>query len=121
MGIDSLPVLLGVDGAGRVACMTMALPQAVVVGLLFAWDRPWHALAVGMLLSVQLVLMGRFLKDPRGRATWYSAVGVNFFVIGMLVSAFAGTEVMRAAYAHAIATGYRFYSYGDASLLWRAA
>jgi len=38
----------------------------------------------------------------------------------MLVSAFAGLEPMRAAYAHAIATGYRFYSYGDASLLWRA-
>ena len=38
----------------------------------------------------------------------------------MLVSAFAGTEVMRAAYAHAITSGYRFYSYGDASLLFRA-
>jgi S-adenosylmethionine:tRNA ribosyltransferase-isomerase len=37
----------------------------------------------------------------------------------MLVSAFAGLETMRAAYAHAIGTGYRFYSYGDASLLWR--
>jgi S-adenosylmethionine:tRNA ribosyltransferase-isomerase len=38
----------------------------------------------------------------------------------MLVSAFAGQARMRDAYAHAIATGYRFYSYGDASLLWRA-
>lgn len=38
----------------------------------------------------------------------------------MLVSAFAGAQAMRAAYAHAIARGYRFYSYGDASLLWRA-
>ncbi|MCF8500828.1 MAG: S-adenosylmethionine:tRNA ribosyltransferase-isomerase, partial [Rhodospirillum sp.] len=38
----------------------------------------------------------------------------------MLVSAFAGLETMRAAYAHAIATGYRFYSYGDSSLLTRA-
>jgi len=38
----------------------------------------------------------------------------------MLVSAFAGMETMRAAYAHAIAKGYRFYSYGDASLLERA-
>lgn len=35
----------------------------------------------------------------------------------MLVSAFAGLERMRSAYAHAIAHDYRFYSYGDASLL----
>ena len=35
----------------------------------------------------------------------------------MLVCAFAGTARMRAAYAHAIASGYRFYSYGDACLL----
>lgn len=39
----------------------------------------------------------------------------------MLVSAFAGQERMRSAYAHAIAEGYRFFSYGDASLLERAA
>ncbi len=37
----------------------------------------------------------------------------------MLVSAFSGLETMRAAYAHAIETGYRFYSYGDSSLLFR--
>jgi S-adenosylmethionine:tRNA ribosyltransferase-isomerase len=37
----------------------------------------------------------------------------------VLVAALAGLETMRAAYAHAVATGYRFYSYGDASLLWR--
>lgn len=37
----------------------------------------------------------------------------------MLVAAFAGLEKMRAAYAHAIQTGYRFYSYGDACLLER--
>jgi S-adenosylmethionine:tRNA ribosyltransferase-isomerase len=35
----------------------------------------------------------------------------------MLVCAFAGTARMHAAYAHAIDTGYRFYSYGDSSLL----
>ncbi|OYY66070.1 S-adenosylmethionine:tRNA ribosyltransferase-isomerase [Sphingomonas sp. 28-62-11] len=35
----------------------------------------------------------------------------------MLVSALMGLETMQAAYAHAIASGYRFYSYGDASLL----
>jgi len=37
----------------------------------------------------------------------------------MLVSAFCGLETMRAAYAHAIDKSYRFYSYGDASLLFR--
>jgi S-adenosylmethionine:tRNA ribosyltransferase-isomerase len=35
----------------------------------------------------------------------------------MLVSAFAGVDAIRAAYAHAIARRYRFFSYGDAMLL----
>jgi S-adenosylmethionine:tRNA ribosyltransferase-isomerase len=38
----------------------------------------------------------------------------------MLVSAFSGLDSMKHAYAHAIARGYRFYSYGDACLLFRA-
>jgi S-adenosylmethionine:tRNA ribosyltransferase-isomerase len=38
----------------------------------------------------------------------------------MLVAAFAGLDTMKRAYAHAIAAGYRFYSYGDACLLFRA-
>jgi len=38
----------------------------------------------------------------------------------MLVSAFSGLDTMKRAYAHAIASGYRFYSYGDACLLYPA-
>ncbi|MEJ1159217.1 tRNA preQ1(34) S-adenosylmethionine ribosyltransferase-isomerase QueA [Prosthecomicrobium sp. N25] len=38
----------------------------------------------------------------------------------MLVSAFSGIDCMRRAYGHAVSHGYRFYSYGDASLLFRA-
>jgi S-adenosylmethionine:tRNA ribosyltransferase-isomerase len=38
----------------------------------------------------------------------------------MLVAAFCGLDVMRRAYAHATAGGYRFYSYGDACLLFRS-
>jgi S-adenosylmethionine:tRNA ribosyltransferase-isomerase len=38
----------------------------------------------------------------------------------MLVAAFSGLDAMKHAYAHAIAAGYRFYSYGDACLLFRA-
>jgi len=89
MGIGSLPVRLGVANAGRVACIAMAVPQAVVVALLAAWDRPWHAAAVAVLLVVQLVLMARLLQQPRERAPWYNATGVSLYVSGMLVSAFA--------------------------------
>ncbi len=39
----------------------------------------------------------------------------------MLVAAFSGLDTMQRAYAHAVATGYRFYSYGDACLLSRQA
>jgi len=38
----------------------------------------------------------------------------------MLVAAFSGLDTMKAAYAHAVETGYRFYSYGDACLLFPA-
>jgi chlorophyll synthase len=88
MGVGSLPVRLGEHAAARVACTMMAAPQAVVVALLVGWGCPWHALAVGALLAVQVGLMLRFLARPRERALWYSALGVNFFVLGMLVAAF---------------------------------
>jgi chlorophyll synthase len=89
MGVGSLPVRLGIRNAARVACLVMAAPQAVVVALLFDWGHPWHAAGVAALLAVQLVMMVRFLQKPSERALWYSAVGVNFFVLGMLVAAFA--------------------------------
>jgi S-adenosylmethionine:tRNA ribosyltransferase-isomerase len=37
----------------------------------------------------------------------------------MLVAAFCGVDTMKQAYAHAVESGYRFYSYGDACLLFR--
>lgn len=96
MGIGSLPVQLGIERAARLACLVMAVPQVIVIGLLIGWERPLHAAGVGALLLAQGVLMVRFLKSPSERATWYSGVGVPFFVLGMLVSAFAlraGLEV----------------------------
>jgi S-adenosylmethionine:tRNA ribosyltransferase-isomerase len=61
---------------------------------------------------------------PGHRFRVVDALVTNFHLprstLFMLVCAFAGTARMRAAYAHAIASGYRFYSYGDASLLSRA-
>ena len=89
MGVRSLPVQLGEQRAGRVACWIMALPQAGVVLLLVMWGRPVHAVVIGLLLALQLVLMDRFLENVRGRALWYSGFGVPVFVAGMMVSAFA--------------------------------
>jgi chlorophyll synthase len=88
-GVGSLPVRLGAEYAGDVACIAMALPQFAVVALLTVWGASYHAIAVGVLLGVQLLLMRRLLADPRGRAPWYNGTGVTLYVAGMLVSAFA--------------------------------
>ncbi|MFM8747320.1 MAG: chlorophyll synthase ChlG [Aestuariivirga sp.] len=94
MGVRSLPVQLGVAGAARVACAVMALPQAAVAALLFTWDRPYHAAAVLGLLLVQLLMMARFLGDPKARALWYSGLGVTLYVSGMMISAVAARGVV---------------------------
>ena len=89
MGIDSLPVRLGVGNAARFACVAMAIPQVAVVGLLLTWHLPFYAAAIGALLVGQLFLMGHFLKRPRERAPWYNGTGISCYVVGMLISAFA--------------------------------
>jgi len=75
------------------------------------------------------------LKPFRGETALFITPGYRFKAVDlllsnfhlprstlfMLVAAFAGLETMQRAYAHAIAAGYRFYSYGDACLLERAA
>jgi S-adenosylmethionine:tRNA ribosyltransferase-isomerase len=62
---------------------------------------------------------------PAYRFRFLDALMTNFHLprstLFMLASAFSGLETMRAAYAHAIQAGYRFYSYGDACLLTAAA
>ena len=89
MGVRSLPVQLGEQNAARVACWFMVIPQVAVVALLTSWGQPWHALAVGLLVVLQLFLMNYFLSSVRKRALWYSGFGVPLFVAGMMISAFA--------------------------------
>jgi chlorophyll synthase len=89
MGVGSLPVKLGVDGAAITACVMMALPQVVVIAMLVLWQAPYHALGVLALLIAQGVLMVWFVKKPIDRALYYSGFGVPLFVAGMMVSAFA--------------------------------
>jgi chlorophyll/bacteriochlorophyll a synthase len=89
MGINSLPVLLGADGAARVACAVMAAPQVFVIALLLSWGAITQAGIVALLLFGQLELMRRFLRDPVANAIWYSGFDVPLFVTGMMASAFA--------------------------------
>jgi S-adenosylmethionine:tRNA ribosyltransferase-isomerase len=60
---------------------------------------------------------------PGYRFRTVAAMLTNFHLprstLFMLVCAFCGLEVMQRAYAHAIESGYRFYSYGDACLLFQ--
>jgi len=89
LGIRSLPVQLGVRRAAILACIVMAIPQLVVIGLLFGQARPLEAGGVVLLLAAQVALMPRLVKDPRKKAPFYNATGTTFYVLGMLVSAFA--------------------------------
>lgn len=97
LGIQSLPVQLGVANAARLACVVMAAPQVVVIALLTAWGKPFHAAGVALALVAQGVLMRRLLTDPRKHAPWYNATGTTLYVLGMLVSAFAIGSILGAA------------------------
>ena len=88
-GVQSLPVQLGAERAGRLACVVMAAPQIIVVAALIFWGRPINAAVVGALLVAQFFLMARLLESPRERAPWYNATGITLYVLGMLVTAFA--------------------------------
>jgi len=94
MGVRSLPVLLGPDGAARVASAVMLAAQVVVIALLVSWARPMHAAAIAVLVCLQAAMMWRFLGAPRERALWLSALGVPFYVSGMMIAAFAVREVI---------------------------
>ncbi|WP_241911743.1 chlorophyll synthase ChlG [Telmatospirillum siberiense] len=89
MGIRSLPVMFGADGAARFACATMAIPQMIVVVELWLWGGGQFSVAVGLLVFAQSLLMIRLLRNPRKFAPWYNATGTTLYVLGMLIAAFA--------------------------------
>ncbi len=89
MGIASLPVQMGARNAARFAGLSMIAPQVVVAGLLLSWSHTWSAAAVAMLALAQAAALPRLVADPKGRAVWYSALGVGLYVSGMMITAFA--------------------------------
>ncbi|MEL6662046.1 MAG: chlorophyll synthase ChlG [Pseudomonadota bacterium] len=89
MGVRSLPVQLGPGRAAQLACIVMAVPQAIIVLGLIAMGLWGFALAVWAVLAAQLYLMADLLRAPREKAPWYNATGTTLYVLGMLVTAFA--------------------------------
>ena len=88
-GVRSLPVVVGPEVAAKIACTVMALPQMLVIVMLFIWGRPFFALAVTVALILQFAAMRVLFRDPKAKAPWYNATGVSLYVVGMMVTAFA--------------------------------
>ncbi|HEU4732664.1 MAG TPA: tRNA preQ1(34) S-adenosylmethionine ribosyltransferase-isomerase QueA [Kofleriaceae bacterium] len=111
------------------------IPEATAA--LVATGRPIVALGTTALRALEAAATGPRAVTPGAGATElfiYPGSGHTFRVVShlvtnfhlpestllMLVCAFAGTERVLAAYRHAVAARYRFFSYGDATLLHRA-
>ncbi len=132
-----LPVKAEDTADHRMHAETGHVPAATAAAINAAKARGNRVVCVG---TTSLRLLESAAREEGGLAAWSGATDIfitpgyrfrvadalvtNFHLprstLFMLVSAFAGLERMQAAYAHAIGAGYRFYSYGDASLLFGA-
>jgi S-adenosylmethionine:tRNA ribosyltransferase-isomerase len=109
------------------------IPQATTVAIRETLDRGGRVVAVGTtsLRALEAASHAGELRAGSGETDIFITPGYRFRVVDalitnfhlprstllMLVSAFAGIGAIRAAYAHAIAARYRFFSYGDAMFL----
>ena len=90
MGIDSLPVLLGVERAARVACLFMAAAAAgrgraaARTGACRSMPRSWRSCCWR-----QVRADGAHAAPAPASAPLYNATGTTFYVLGMLTAAFA--------------------------------
>ncbi|MGB9128839.1 MAG: tRNA preQ1(34) S-adenosylmethionine ribosyltransferase-isomerase QueA [Thiobacillus sp.] len=113
------------------------IPQATVDAILETRARGGRVVAVGTtsLRALEAAAQQGTLHAGSGETDIFITPGYRFRVVDalltnfhlprstllMLVSAFAGVDPIRAAYAHAIAERYRFFSYGDAMFLEKSA
>jgi len=117
----------------RMHAERFAIPQATVDAIAAARARGGRVIAVGTtsLRALESAAQAGALKAGAAETDIFITPGHEFRVVDrlltnfhlpkstllMLVSAFAGIDTIRSAYAHAVAERYRFFSYGDAMLL----
>jgi len=89
LGLRSLPVLLGLDGALRAAFAFIDVFQVLAIAYVVAQHMYLAGVIMAALFLVQLPMQRKLSTDPKGLAPWYCASAIPPFVWGMLVSALA--------------------------------
>jgi chlorophyll synthase len=86
-GIYTIPVLHGPQHAAWIIVLTMNLAQLGVIAAFLAWGQYIAAAAIFGILLVQLPVQRTFLQRPMETYLKFSAIGVSFFVWGMMAAA----------------------------------
>lgn len=86
-GIRTIPVIFGPQRTAWLIVLTMDLAQLAVIGAFLYWGRWVVALVIGLILLAQLPIQRSFVQKPEERYLRFSAIGVSFFVWGMMASA----------------------------------
>lgn len=86
-GIRSIPVMLGPKRSAWLIVVTMNVAQIGVVAALLFWQQWIAGLAILAIIFAQLPLQRSFLQEPVEQHLKFSAVGVSFYVWGMMVAA----------------------------------
>jgi chlorophyll/bacteriochlorophyll a synthase len=86
-GIRTIPVLLGPQRAAWLIVLTMNLSQIGVIAAFLLWGELLFAIVIVGVMLVQLPLQRRFVQQPMENYLKFSAIGVTFFVWGMIFTA----------------------------------
>jgi chlorophyll synthase len=88
-GIRTIPVQYGPKVTAWMIVLIMNVSQLVVITAFNIWGQPFAVIALLGILFVQIPTQINFLQDPLERYLKFSAIGVSFFVWGMMVAAVA--------------------------------
>jgi chlorophyll synthase len=89
LGLRSIPAMLGIDRALRVAFAFIDVFQVAAIGYVFAHGAWIAGLVMTLLFAVQLPMQRKMAADPAKLAPWYCASAIPPFVWGMLAAALA--------------------------------